>query len=150
MSFNLKKNKIIQIGILVNDIKKSAERWADFLDIEPPNVFQSEKYKDSNAIYMGSPCKGRIYQVLLEFDNIQLELIQPVDDEPSIWKDCLGSKGEYIHHIAFEAKNMPECIEDLDKKGFSTLQKGDYPGGRYAYFDSQKNLGIIFELLETL
>jgi hypothetical protein len=37
----------------------------------------------------------------------------------------------------------------LEAKGLSLVQRGEYPGGRYAYIDGNAQLGAILELLEN-
>ena len=141
------RSKIFQVGILVKDIKKAAKAWADFLQLETPEIFTCNKYEETGAMYNGRPCYGRIYQALFNFENIEMELIQPMDGEPSIWKDCLDRDGEGLHHIAFRVSNMKESIAAYDKKGMPLMQDGVFPGGGYAYLDARKSLGMILEFL---
>ena len=53
-----------------------------------------------------------------------------------------------MHHMAFEITGMGDKREHLYSQGLKLLQRGEYVGGRYAYFDSQARLGAILELLE--
>ena len=43
---------------------------------------------------------------------------------------------------------MKEKIASFEKGGYPLLQKGEFAGGRYAYFDTEKQLGALIELLE--
>jgi hypothetical protein len=79
---------------------------------------------------------------------VDLELIEPIDG-PSTWKDQLDRNGASLHHIAFEIKGMKEKIAFLEDKGLTLDQRGEYPGGRYAYIDGRVQLGAILELLEN-
>ena len=81
-------------------------------------------------------------------DNIQLEFIEP-DEEESDWKKSLEEKGDCLHHIAFEVKGMKDQIASLKETGIECIQKGDYPGGRYAFMDTEKEYMVKFELLEN-
>jgi methylmalonyl-CoA/ethylmalonyl-CoA epimerase len=44
---------------------------------------------------------------------------------------------------------MPEKVAYLEAKGISLVQRGEYPGGRYAYLSGTAQLGAILELLEN-
>lgn len=44
---------------------------------------------------------------------------------------------------------MPEKIAYLDANGVPLVQRGEYTGGRYAYMDSNAQLGTILELWRT-
>ena len=85
------------------------------------------------------------------FENISIELLEPVG-QPSTWKDFLDNKGEGLHHIAFEVKDMDDKIAQLKDKGIPLSQQGQWTGGsggRYAYFESEPQLAMILELLEN-
>ena len=148
MTAGIDKSKIVQIGILVHDVNKAAADWAAFLGVETPPVLVSDGYDKTGAIFRGESCDARLYQAFFNFNNIQVELIQPVDDTPSIWRECLDRDGEGLHHISFRVKNMAENMKDSEKLGYKTLQNGEYTGGRYAYMDALANLKIILEYLE--
>ena len=62
----------------------------------------------------------------------------------------LEAKGPGVHHIAFKTRNMTERGKYLTGKGYTELQKAEFLGshGRYAYYDTVKDLGIQIELLE--
>jgi hypothetical protein len=83
-----------------------------------------------------------------ELGQISLELIEPVG-KPSTWRDQLDEHGDSLHHIAFEIKGMPARVAFLEAKGLRLVQRGEYPGGRYAYVDGNAQLGAILELLEN-
>jgi 4-hydroxyphenylpyruvate dioxygenase-like putative hemolysin len=148
-SFNEKK--IVQIGIVVNDVKKYAKNYAAFFGVEIPKVIISETEDKAKTQYHGQPTMARVRQAFFHFENISIELLEPVGG-PSTWREFLDNNGEGIHHIAFEIKGMDERISEMQEKGIDLIQQGrwtDYSGGRYAYFDSNAKLAMILELLEN-
>ena len=142
-------NIVTQVGILVNDIEKTSQDYADFLGVEKPNWIITDGYDKSQAEYMGKPSDAR---AKLAFFNVgptlTIELIEP-DSTPSTWRDDLNKNGEGVHHIALVVKGMKEKIEICQKNGMALLQKGEYTGGRYAYMDSKNTLKTLIELLEN-
>lgn len=143
-----RKRIVTQIGILTSDIYASKKAWETFLGLGEQPISESEDYSKTHALYRGQPLSGRIYQVCFQFENIELELIQPIDDTPSYWKECLDSHGPGIHHISFAVKNMEQCLEDFHAAGYPSIQAGKFPGGSYAYLDTTDTLHVILELLE--
>ena len=141
--------KTTQIGFLTHNIVETTKKWAEYLHTEVPEIITSAEYELTKAVYRGRPCYARIYQSFFQLDNIQIELIQPVDDQPSIWRECLDQNGEGLHHIAFLCINMAEMIKAYEDEGMILLQKGEYKGGRYAYLDNRRNTKLIIELLEN-
>ena len=143
--------KIVQIGIIVRDVEKYAKSYAEFFGVEVPQVIISETEDKAKTHYHGQPTKARVKQAFFHFDNIVLELLEPVGG-PSTWKEFLDSNGEGVHHIAFEIKGMDDRIAEMEGRDITLVQQGQwtvYSGGRYAYFDSNAQLAVILELLEN-
>lgn len=152
MAGAIDRNKVLQICILVKDVKETGRHWADFLQVEMPEVSVTEKYDKTQAMYLEKPCNGRIYQCVFELENIQIEVVEPVDDEPSFWSDYLREHGEGVHHIAFLTKDMDAAVRELSGEGCGIIQRGSWPAdpadGQYAYFDTLKKLKCCVELLQ--
>ncbi|MDR1532285.1 MAG: VOC family protein [Clostridiales bacterium] len=142
-------NIVVQIGIVVRDIEKAAQDYADFLGVDKPPIYESGAYEDAGTEYRGGPTRARAKQAFFKIGpNIDIELLAP-DEEPSTWREELDASGEGIHHIAFFVKGMAEKIAQFERNGFPLLQKGEYTGGRYAYHDTKAKLKTIVELLEN-
>lgn len=147
----LEREKIIQIGILVENVEETAKKWEALLGITP--VFGiTDSHEVTGAVYRGSPCYGRLRQAIFDLENISLELISPVGTEPSFWKECLEKNGEGLHHIAMKTKDMKSTMEQCEQAGVLPVQHGvwkDSAGsGAYAYLDTRNELKVILELLE--
>ena len=80
--------KIVQIGIVVRDVEKYAKSYAEFFGVEVPEVIISETEETAKTRYYGRPTKARVRQAFFHFDNITIELLEPVGS-PSTWKDFL-------------------------------------------------------------
>jgi catechol 2,3-dioxygenase-like lactoylglutathione lyase family enzyme len=139
---------IVQIGVVVKDIEKASAAYADLLGVAVPKWSWTDTADKAHTQFKGKPSPARAKLAFIELKNITLELIEP-DTNPSTWREFLDTKGEGVHHIAFEIKGMDDKTALLAKKGMSLLQKGDYEGGRYAYIDGAAKLGLILELLEN-
>ena len=142
-------NKVMQIGIIVRDIEQTAKDYAEFLGVPMPNISPTDTIEKSQATYKGEPCYATAKLAFLNVgDGIDIELIEP-DDKPSTWREFLETKGEGVHHIAFGIKDTKAVTEKLEGLGMPLEQKGEYTGGRYAYFDTVDKLKLIIETLEN-
>ena len=142
-------NVVTQIGILVNDIKKAAADFAAFLGVEVPPLCMTGTQEEAQTQYLGKPTPARTKQAFFKVGpNVEIELLEP-DHEPSTWRHDLDTKGEGFHHIAFVVDGMKAMNMKLEQCGMPLLQSGEYPGGRYAYHDANKQLKLILELLEN-
>jgi len=139
---------VTQIGIVVKDIERSAKAYAEALGVPIPSWELTDPLEKAHTLYLGQPSKAQAKLAFIEMGNITIELIEPVGG-PSTWRDVLEAKGEGIHHLAFEVKDMDKRLAELKAKGLTLIQSGDYTGGRYAYVDGTAKLGTILELLEN-
>ena len=139
---------ITQVGLVVRDIEAKARAWAEVLGLPVPEIMITDTYDRAQTEYKGSPSHARAKLAFFNLGQVDLELIEPVG-EPSTWQDQLDEHGDSLHHIAFEIKGMPDKVAYLAAKGLPLVQRGEYPGGRYAYVNGNVQLGTILELLEN-
>lgn len=139
---------ITQIGILVHDIEAVSEAYANFFGVDKPAWSWTDTPDKAQTEFQGAPSQARAKLAFFNMDSLQLELIEP-DAHPSTWRNHLEEHGEGPHHIAFVIEGMKEKIAIMESKGMKLQQKGEYTGGRYAYFDSIPQLKILIELLEN-
>ena len=142
-------NLVAQVGILVHDIEKSSQDFANLLGIDVPGWSWTGELADAQTNYRGNPTEARAKLAFFPVgDNLTLELIEP-DNNPSTWREDLDKNGEGIHHLAFYIKGMKQTVKKLEANGISLIQTGEYPGGRYAYMDARGTLKTLIELLEN-
>lgn len=144
----LGNNFITQIGILVHDIEKTSQAYADFFGVDKPEWSLTDTVDRAQTEYRNQSTEARARLAFFNMGSLQLELIEP-DRNPSTWREYLDEHGEGPHHIAFVINGMKEKVTLMEKNQMPLLQKGEYTGGRYAYMDTFKDLKIILELLEN-
>jgi len=139
-----------QVGIIVHDIEAKAAAWAALFGMPVPEIRLTDGYEITHAEYEGKPTSAQAKLAFFHFDNIDVELIEPVGG-PSTWKDQLDQHGDSIHHIAFKIGTVPEMEEKLpaiEAAGLRLVQRGNWaPDGRYLYVDGIAKLGAVLELL---
>ena len=139
---------VTQIGILVKDIEKTAQDYADFFGVDKPKISSTGVYDEALTTYYGKPTLARTKQAFFDIGpGIQIELLEP-DQEPSTWRHDLDEKGEGVHHIAFNIDGMQEKIQICQGQGMPLLQTGQWATGSYAYIDANEKLKLVLELLE--
>lgn len=138
---------IVQIGLVVPDAEAAAKAWAAVFGLPVPPVHTTDPVELAQTEYRGQPSPARAKLAFFRFDNIQVELIEPLGG-PSTWQEQIDQHGSSLHHIAFVIKGMQEKRAYLDGHGISLIQRGEYKGGRYAYMDAVEKLGMVLELLE--
>ncbi|GAB4422750.1 MAG: VOC family protein [Anaerolineae bacterium] len=139
---------ITQVAIIVSDIEAKARAWAEVLGVPVPEIITTGSYELARTEYNGAPSEARARLAFFQLGQVTLELIEPIG-RPSTWHDQLETHGDSLHHIAFEIKGMPEKVAFMEGKGVPLVQRGEYSGGRYAYFNGNTQLGAVVELLEN-
>lgn len=150
MSGMIDTNVVCQIGLVVHDLEKTGQAFADFFGVERPPVVDSGEDEMVQGVVYGKRSDASCRMMFFETPTLQIELISP-DDKPSVWRDILEEKGEGLHHIAFQVRDAKGKMEQLGRKGFPVLQYGNYGdgSGMYAYVDARDQLKLILELLES-
>jgi hypothetical protein len=144
----LGENKVMQIGLVVENIDYAVQAWSHLLGVDPPSIIITDTVDIAHTKYQDQPTSAQARLAFFDLGQVALELIQPLG-EPSTWNDHLIVHGPSLHHIAFEIKGMEEQLQGLQKHGLRLVQCGDYQGGRYAYMDGQNQFGTVIELLEN-
>jgi len=145
----LAEKVFVQVCIIVRDVEHTAQRYAAILGLPVPEFQVTREYAHTEAIYYGQPTEARAKIACWEIGRLQFELLQPLD-EPSAWMDFLKQRGEGIHHVAFFVPNMDSAADSFVAEGYQITQQGLFTGrgGMYTYLDTDRDLGIVIELLE--
>ncbi|WP_421725778.1 VOC family protein [Bauldia sp.] len=145
----LDEDKVMQICFVTDDLEKSVNWFAELTGKPVPPVGKAADPETANAIYRGKDAAVGCRLAMFEFGNIDVEFLEP-GPEPSAWRDLLEAKGPGCHHIAFKTRDLTKRHAYLEGKGHALLQRGEFNGGggRYAYYDTVPDLGLMIELLE--
>lgn len=140
--------RVTQVGLVVKNIEQSARAYADLFDVDVPEIIITDPLAQAHTEFHGEPTEARARLAFFHLENLSIELIEPIGG-PSTWQEFLETRGEGIHHIAFQVDGMDENIALLEGKGARLEQRGDFTGGSYAYMDANQQLGLILELLTS-
>jgi methylmalonyl-CoA/ethylmalonyl-CoA epimerase len=136
--------EIIQVGILVKDVKETARKLEKLIGIGPFQILEPE-YRD--LTFHGKPARFKIRIGLAKAGPIQVELMEPLLGE-TIYDEYAERKGYGLHHLAIRSENMEQSVKDMKSRGFNVIQSGNRPGVKWAYLDTEKETGVVFELVE--
>jgi hypothetical protein len=145
----LDTDAVAQICFVTNDLDTSAQWFADLVGKDLPPESKAADPEVAKATYLGKPATVGCRIRMFKFGNIDLEFLEP-GPEPSAWRDFLDKHGPGCHHIAFRTRNLTKKHAYLESKGHELLQRGETDGarGRYAYYNTEPQLGVLVELLE--
>ena len=143
MKTPVNKNGFIQINIVVADIEKAAEKWADLLGIEKPEIHLNPLEGGENYTYRGKPISCDLKVCNIEMNGFVIELHEPAGGESS-FQEFLDRHGNGVHHIGFEVGDKRDAvIKELKAAGYDTDRTlGIYPGSSWTIVDGEDTLGV--------
>jgi methylmalonyl-CoA/ethylmalonyl-CoA epimerase len=136
--------EVSQIGVVVEDLDRAAAFLESSFGLGP---FRVEELEAPNVWDRGQEkhIKARLGFAMM--GQVELELIHIVEGD-SLHLEFLRQHGEGIHHLGFRVEDFEAKLEQAKAMGFEVLQTG--PVGRfYAYLDTRREGGLIFELIEA-
>ncbi|OBB84378.1 VOC family protein [Mycolicibacterium peregrinum] len=136
---------IAQIGYVVRDIDAAMDNWVRH-GVGP--WFYVADVQTDYFRYHGADSDMRMRVALANSGDTQLELIQPLNDAPSMYKDFLDAGREGMQHIAYWSKDFQGLLDQALAAGYTVGQEGSIGGeqGRFAYLDTEREQGTVIEL----
>lgn len=108
-----------------------------------------------NTIYRGKPSNDRYRLALTFLGGTYLEMIQPMDDEPSIFNEVLAKRGEGFHNVSPQLSSLSgasfdeRCLE-MERRGLKLAMNNEVVGlGRAAFYDALDTIGGFVEVFEA-
>src|SRR5512141_3037256 len=73
-----KQRVITQIGIVVRDVEAKARAWSELFGLPMPTISETGAHEVTHAEYRGAATHARAKLAFFRFENITIELIEPV------------------------------------------------------------------------
>jgi hypothetical protein len=141
--------KVQQISYIVRDIHAAMDHWINVVGVGP--WFHIEEIKFDWFHYRGKPSDLRKTVAIAMSGDLQIELIQPLNDAPSLYKEFLDAGLEGSQHIAFGTTTFEETRARALAAGYTVGHEGCIggPGGNFCFLDTGRLPGTVIELSET-
>jgi methylmalonyl-CoA/ethylmalonyl-CoA epimerase len=135
---------IFQVGVVVTDLDKTIAHLTS-LGLGP---FKVRTVTHPSATVRGEKVSYQVRLALAQQGPVQLELIE-YQKGTTIQKEFLDRRGEGIHHILFNVRNLDKALETCQQREIEVLQKDRFVGGGgLAYLGTDQPGGIIFEVVQ--
>jgi len=133
--------QVLQVCVVVKDLQKTMERYWNLCGIGPWQIYT---LVSTNGAVRGKPESYSMKAAAAMIGDVTWELIQPLAG-PSVYKEFLEEKGEGLHHVAVVVDDFDKAVSTL-----GSLMDGTIHGIKMAYLDTEKELGAIFEVADSL
>ena len=140
---------VAQNGYVVKDIQGAMRHWAEVLGVGPWFFFEDIQVEDFR--YGGEPSDARISVALANSGALQIELIQPTNDAPSMYQDFLAEGHEGLQHMCYWTSDFQALYDKALDLGYVVGQEGKIGGehGRFAYLRTQAHPGTVVEISDV-
>jgi len=141
--------EVRQIGIVVNDIKKTARIYNNKYGLGPWELYKYYSPKVEDMYYYNQKKEDQKFMTgATMIGTVELELIEPGGGE-NIYIDHIKAYGEGLQHISFiYSLNFKDVIKFHKDRGQVIKQRGTINNLTYAYMSTEDDLKIISEPLD--
>jgi Glyoxalase/Bleomycin resistance protein/Dioxygenase superfamily len=138
---------IVQTAYVVQDIRKAIDGWVKDLKVGP--WFLIDRFSGGDPLYRGAPSHAESALAMSFAGHMNIELIQPANDAPSVYWDTIKKRGYGFHHWGIATSNFDRDVEKYKQRGYELAFFARVPsGGRVAYMDGSNDLAGMVELIE--
>lgn len=138
--------RIIQTAYVVKDIRAAIHWWIDSAQTGP--WFLLDHFLADDHVYRGQKSQADVAIAMAFAGSMCIELIQPLDDKPSVYKEVIDQRGYGFHHLGLAVADVDAEIARYAAKGYDLAFRAAVPtGGAVAYLDNGVNDPSFLELI---
>ena len=138
---------IFQTAFVVEDLDVAIGQFSSRFQIGPWRTFRD--VDPEGAVYRGEPARARLDVAFGFAGNMTYELVQPVDDAPSVYRDVINDRGYGFHHLGYGTRNFDKAVAAMHAEGYQTAGSLELPDLRLAIFDTRDLMPGMTELIEV-
>jgi hypothetical protein len=147
LNFGQPANGIIQVAYVVENIETAMGDFTRRLGMGP--WFVSGPFVPKQGRYRGKPTHMRLTLAVTFAGHVMFELIEQHDEEPSVYREMIDTRGYGFHHWAMPVENLDAAVARYAADGYEVAFSDLSPrGARIAYLDSLRDLPGMLELIE--
>jgi hypothetical protein len=107
-----------------------------------------DSFGGAGHTFRGGPSKADVAIAMAFAGHMQIELIQPKDDHPSVYKEIADRRGYGFHHFGIAVEDTEAERAVYEQRGYEVAYHAPVPsGGAVYYMDDGKNEPGFVELI---
>jgi len=135
-----------QIAWLVPDLEAATRLWSAAHRVGP--WFASDPMPTAKAVYRGEPGHIALRAASAYSGDLEIELIQPLGDDRSIYREAVEQMGYGLHHVCHHSDALDEDITRMTAKGYELVQEFWVGEFRIVYLGTPGSIGSYVELIQ--
>lgn len=146
LGFGQQVGQIIQMAYVVEDIRASIRWWIDDARVGP--WFLLDHFYNDDQRYRGVQSRADVAIAMAFAGHMCIELIQPLDGHPSVYKELIDRRGFGFHHVGIAVEDVDVELRGYEARGYRLAFRAQVPtGGAVAYLDDGRNEPGFVELI---
>lgn len=126
---------IAQTAFIVPDLNGAMQHYARDCGAGP--FFVLPNFLQPGQVYRGAPSTADVTIAMGFAGHMLLELIQPLDGNPSVYQETINLRGYGFHHWGIPFFDVYEAEKDYHARGYETAYKAAVPtGGEVIFLDN--------------
>jgi catechol 2,3-dioxygenase-like lactoylglutathione lyase family enzyme len=140
---------IRQHAFLVADIEAAMRFWIAELGVGP--FFHLPLVHSTASLYRGNPTEMRISLAIAQRGSVQIELVQQLNDGPSLFREFIQAGRTGFHHVAYWTEDFDATVARYVSRRLTIVQSANPGGGanRNCFFESGNPLVSYVEVSEV-
>lgn len=137
--------EVMQLAFVPDDFDAALKHWTEVMGVGP--FFLIENIQLGDMKYRGEPTEAVFTLALAYWGDIQIELIRPENDAPSIYSGEYAAT-EGMHHVCILVDDIGKAREVCAKRGAEVALEGTFGASQVIYVDPGKGTGHLVEILQ--
>jgi hypothetical protein len=126
---------IAQTAFVVEDLRVAIDHWIKNCKAGP--FFVLDNFLVPGQTYRGEESKADITIGMGFAGHMLIELIQPLDDHPSVYRETIRHRGYGFHHFGLANADVDAASLEYQKRGYVEAFRAAVPtGGEVVYLDN--------------
>lgn len=147
LGFGQRTGQIVQMAYVVKDIRASMDWWIRDCHVGP--FFLLESFGGADHRYRGGPSLADVSIAMAFAGHMQIELIQPKDNHPSVYKEVVDRRGYGFHHVGIAVEDADAECAAYERRNYKVAYRAPVPSGGAVYYmdDGRGNEPGFVELI---
>lgn len=137
---------IMQLAFVPADFDAAVRYWTGVMGVGP--FFLIEGIHLEGMKYRGAPTEAVFDLALAYWGDMQIELIRPRDDHPSIYRGEYGATGNGLHHVCILVDDLAHARAVCEAEGAEVVIEGTFGTSGVIYVDAGGGPGTLVEILQ--
>jgi hypothetical protein len=130
--FGQQTGQVMQIAYTVKDMRAAIDWWIKDAKVGP--WFLLESFTGPEQRYRGEPTQADVALAMSFAGHMNIELIQPRDQRPSVYRETIQARGYGFHHIALAFEDVEAARAEYHGRGYHDAFSTPVPSGGTVYF----------------